>query len=155
MIGPLLLPPRKCFASVIVAGGFFFKLLKTLWNLELIFKRSFFKNKLNFKYWEKWIDTNLLKYRVQSCSNMQKFNVTRIILHITVHNGTKASMHLMFSSHTIPRWKYWRFASKQPFSEMIFMLYSRVFSVGDWCWPVLGPHNRRRIHSFWGEGRLR
>lgn len=32
---------------------------------------------------------------------MQKFNVTRIILHITVHNGTCASMRLMFSSHTI------------------------------------------------------
>lgn len=154
MIGPLLLPPRKCFASVIVAGGFFFKLLKTLWNLELIFKRSFFKNKLNFKYWEKWIDTNLLKYRVQSCSNMQKFNVTRIILHITVHNGTNASMHLMFSSHTIDG-----NIDVLPQNNLLVRWSScstlGFFSVGDWCWPILGPHNRRRIHSFWGEGRLR
>lgn len=40
-------------------------------------------------------------------------------------------------------------------NEIFFMLYSRLFfSVGDWCWPVLGPHDRGRIHSFWGEGRL-
>lgn len=130
-----------------------------LWNMELLFKRSLFskvsltsntcigknvnRNKCIIVYRAK-----LLKYRIHKLSVILFYTSQYIMVHMQARSWCSLVAQQMEIS---------KFCFKTTFlwNEIFFMLYSRLFfSVGDWCWPVLGPHDRGRIHSFWGEGRL-